>query len=453
MKREMKGERGMLMAAAGLAIGLTAGVASGQSFELVGRSMEGATTLRPNAVQPILGVRMDGSLVLGERVVMSGADASAQSRGIPAPRVVYDSIISADTDGDGLAEPVCGDLCGGLSLPSSRFFIGNAALAWVDDIEVSGAAVSGASNFEGYVLSLNLVCDPAVQEPLIIISTLYDSPVSGFDTDGDGQVDSPYSRTDANGDGLVDEFTGGAIVTFANVDTDGDPSNGNEVLDAPGFFQFFSNNLTDTDGDGIGGDPGALDFGGFPVGDRDGDGDPDGALEFFFAGSEGPDTDGDGVPDSGSIFNAFEASNLGPNLVFWGTPDSDTSGCAASFGITEGSSSGIVWIQEESECSSDPAVAGDVWDPATDLTDLTGVVACPTALTPSIALFGLGEVEPDNPCADTNLNGTLDPGDFNAWVIQFNTQGPGCDQNGDGQCTPADFNAWVLNFNSGSDCP
>ncbi|MEM9661515.1 MAG: GC-type dockerin domain-anchored protein [Planctomycetota bacterium] len=54
------------------------------------------------------------------------------------------------------------------------------------------------------------------------------------------------------------------------------------------------------------------------------------------------------------------------------------------------------------------------------------------------------------PCpADANGNGQLTPGDFNAWVLAFNSQAPACDQNGDGLCTPADFNAWVLNFNAG----
>ncbi|MEO1717520.1 MAG: GC-type dockerin domain-anchored protein [Planctomycetota bacterium] len=53
--------------------------------------------------------------------------------------------------------------------------------------------------------------------------------------------------------------------------------------------------------------------------------------------------------------------------------------------------------------------------------------------------------------ADVNGNGVADPGDFNAWILAFNTQGPGCDQNGNGLCEPGDFNAWILNFNAG--CP
>ncbi|MEM7623260.1 MAG: right-handed parallel beta-helix repeat-containing protein [Planctomycetota bacterium] len=54
------------------------------------------------------------------------------------------------------------------------------------------------------------------------------------------------------------------------------------------------------------------------------------------------------------------------------------------------------------------------------------------------------------PClADTNGDGVLTPGDFNAWILAFNNQSPACDQNGDGACTPGDFNAWILNFNAG----
>ncbi|MEL6797017.1 MAG: integrin alpha, partial [Planctomycetota bacterium] len=56
-----------------------------------------------------------------------------------------------------------------------------------------------------------------------------------------------------------------------------------------------------------------------------------------------------------------------------------------------------------------------------------------------------------DPCraADVNGDGLVNGGDFNAWVISFNTQSPLCDQNRDGTCTPSDFNAWVINFNAG----
>ncbi|MEN1706181.1 MAG: M12 family metallo-peptidase [Planctomycetota bacterium] len=56
-----------------------------------------------------------------------------------------------------------------------------------------------------------------------------------------------------------------------------------------------------------------------------------------------------------------------------------------------------------------------------------------------------------DPCsvADTNGDGALTPGDFNAWVLAFNSGAAECDQNGDGQCNPGDFNAWVLNYNAG----
>ncbi|MEL6498089.1 MAG: hypothetical protein AAGJ54_02200 [Planctomycetota bacterium] len=53
--------------------------------------------------------------------------------------------------------------------------------------------------------------------------------------------------------------------------------------------------------------------------------------------------------------------------------------------------------------------------------------------------------------ADTNLDGIVDPGDFNAWILAFNTGDSVADQNLDGLNSPADFNAWVLNFNT--PCP
>ncbi|MEL6796994.1 MAG: hypothetical protein AAFO89_09265, partial [Planctomycetota bacterium] len=53
--------------------------------------------------------------------------------------------------------------------------------------------------------------------------------------------------------------------------------------------------------------------------------------------------------------------------------------------------------------------------------------------------------------ADTNLDGSVDPGDFNAWVLAFNGGDSVADQNLDGLNSPADFNAWILNFNT--PCP
>ncbi|MEO1535885.1 MAG: hypothetical protein AAFS11_10070, partial [Planctomycetota bacterium] len=50
---------------------------------------------------------------------------------------------------------------------------------------------------------------------------------------------------------------------------------------------------------------------------------------------------------------------------------------------------------------------------------------------------------------DANNDGELTPGDFNAWVIAFNTQSDACDQNADSLCDPSDFNAWVANYNAG----
>ncbi|GAB5495582.1 MAG: hypothetical protein Phyf2KO_06620 [Phycisphaerales bacterium] len=53
--------------------------------------------------------------------------------------------------------------------------------------------------------------------------------------------------------------------------------------------------------------------------------------------------------------------------------------------------------------------------------------------------------------ADTNLDGSVTPTDFTAWVNAFNNNNAVADQNLDGLITPTDFTAWIANFNAG--CP
>lgn len=53
--------------------------------------------------------------------------------------------------------------------------------------------------------------------------------------------------------------------------------------------------------------------------------------------------------------------------------------------------------------------------------------------------------------ADVNQDGDLNPNDFNAWILAFNSLSPLADQNRNGDLTPNDFNAWILNFNAGCD--
>ncbi|MEL7484687.1 MAG: GC-type dockerin domain-anchored protein, partial [Planctomycetota bacterium] len=50
---------------------------------------------------------------------------------------------------------------------------------------------------------------------------------------------------------------------------------------------------------------------------------------------------------------------------------------------------------------------------------------------------------------DTNENGEIDFGDFNAWIGLFNADDFRADINLDGDVTPADFNAWVTAYNRG----
>ena len=56
-------------------------------------------------------------------------------------------------------------------------------------------------------------------------------------------------------------------------------------------------------------------------------------------------------------------------------------------------------------------------------------------------------------CADQNEDGLINPGDFNAWVINFNAGDLRADVNQDGLINPGDFNAWVAAFNQGANGP
>lgn len=54
------------------------------------------------------------------------------------------------------------------------------------------------------------------------------------------------------------------------------------------------------------------------------------------------------------------------------------------------------------------------------------------------------------PCpADMNDDDVLTPGDFTAWVAEYNLGDYSADQNRDRYLTPADFTAWIHNYNTG----
>ncbi|MEO0630600.1 MAG: GC-type dockerin domain-anchored protein, partial [Planctomycetota bacterium] len=56
-------------------------------------------------------------------------------------------------------------------------------------------------------------------------------------------------------------------------------------------------------------------------------------------------------------------------------------------------------------------------------------------------------------CADQNGDGAATPGDFNAWVLNFNNGDLRADTNQNGVLEPGDFNAWILAFNAGANGP
>lgn len=193
---------------------------------------------------------------------------------------VYDSLwIGPDTDSDGLNDLVCGDLCAGFLNPAARWFFGIPPLAWVHEVEFTASTVASVPELDGLAWSVNFPdSGNGEAEPLILLATMFDSPVTGLDTDGDGQVDSPYSRTDADGDGLVDELTAGVLLTIADTETNGDGIADVFNFRGAGFLNAFG--LTDGGTNAVSGE--------FPSGDSDGDGDPDGALEILFRRQRGP---------------------------------------------------------------------------------------------------------------------------------------------------------------------
>ncbi|MGP1271705.1 MAG: hypothetical protein ACTS22_00055 [Phycisphaerales bacterium] len=56
-------------------------------------------------------------------------------------------------------------------------------------------------------------------------------------------------------------------------------------------------------------------------------------------------------------------------------------------------------------------------------------------------------------CADVNENGTVEPGDFTAWVAAFNSGDLRADANQNGANEPGDFTAWVAAYNLGAAGP
>ncbi|MEO1584087.1 MAG: NF038122 family metalloprotease [Planctomycetota bacterium] len=92
--------------------------------------------------------------------------------------------------------------------------------------------------------------------------------------------------------------------------------------------------------------------------------------------------------------------------------------------------------------------------PSVELSDAgTYTVAVTNACNTVVSSGATLTVEPlAEPClADVNGDGLVTPADFTAWIVAFNSNGPGCDQNGDGLCGPADFSPFILNYNAG--CP
>lgn len=85
--------------------------------------------------------------------------------------------------------------------------------------------------------------------------------------------------------------------------------------------------------------------------------------------------------------------------------------------------------------------------------DFNDVLFCISATVPD-ALSGTVLLTPGDGggcSADVNSDGVLDPSDFTAWILAYNSNAPECDQNGDGECLSSDFSAWIHGYSQGCD--
>ncbi|MEM7670731.1 MAG: hypothetical protein AAF317_16615 [Pseudomonadota bacterium] len=143
------------------------------------QSAEPVGYLFPDTVQAIKGITMDGELVLGEKQKYVRGEGNAAARGGLTVSTLYNGAgIGADTDGDGVEDVICGDLCGGLSFPGSRWFFGPtfATQAVADDFQMDAMAAADAPAFSGFTSLVNWIsCDNSQgTEPAILIFTMYE---------------------------------------------------------------------------------------------------------------------------------------------------------------------------------------------------------------------------------------------------------------------------------------
>lgn len=407
----------------------------------------------------IIGRTMDGQYVYGETIALGQGNTDR----IPGT-IAFDALQATDTDGDGLAiDPVCGDLAPHAAAASSRYFWspvnGFSMQSWADDL-IPDAGTEGGIVSSLVAPGIRPLCDAGaggVSEPFQIVFESWEGFDNFPDLDGgDGEFGAapdglgfPASLTDADGDTFVDEFLGGIILTYANVDTDGDTVPDEQASSgAAGYSIFFATGLEAL---GVpltsnldlwdGGKPGT-------------DGRGDGGVRILHTRGDG----GDGLGPLGGLYPTTRSQQ-----AFWGTYASQggPGACAiADPGFGVGESDGILWGEGAELCGdglgawSAGAPSGnedvdDIFDTSFDVLDSFGLIAAEFPNGVALALrITVDAAPPGRDCCDINDDGACTPADFSAWLAAFNGMLPTCDVNQDGTCSPADFSAWLAAFNA-----
>ncbi len=445
----------VLLSVAGLA---ACGVSNAQVRpELQTQGFSGNVEYATHATK-IIGLTVDGQYVYGETIALGQGN---NSRNLPGD-IAYDAFQGTDTDLDGLdLDPVCADLAPhSLGGPSSRYWFG-LGFSWqcyAEDI----IPASGTEN--GIVSSLvmpgsHAQCDAGagtVSEPLFIIFESWEGFDNFPDLDGsDGEFGAtpdglgfPASQSDTDGDTFVDEFLGGVILGYNNVDTNGDTVPDQHLSDGGAGYTIYYATGLETFGIPLTSNADLWDGG--KVGT---DGRGDGGVRLLRTRGDGGDQSG---PLNGGFYPATKAQSM-----LWGTyaMQGGAGGCTiADPGFGGGDSDGTIWGEGEDGCvdglgswsggaPSGNEVCDEQYDTTFDIADWFGIVPDFVALGLCIRIeVNAGPSGQD--CCDVNQDTFCTPADFSAWLAAYNGSLPTCDVNQDTFCTPADFSAWLAAYNA-----
>lgn len=273
--------------------------------------------------------------------------------------------------------------------------------------------------------------------------------VGGFfpgDTDDDGTPNTPrdYVCPDLNGSGdPFDDFfnpiVGGGWTTMSNYPLLGPGEDGFLSMVDSSFGRLF-----DIDGDGV------PDVPRLPL-------DGVGALRIETLNAIDPDLDG--------TFDAVDGAALTGGVVFNGTDEAFAGAPAGMHPVTPGDSHGLTWVSGEDRIGAGgvsivqqngfdgikPATddAYTFWEIA-DISPLPGADDTTCVREPDATAASIYVGLPDDGlwfCADSNLDGRVDPTDFGAWLSAYGASSAIADANNDNVVSPTDFGAWLRAYN------